>query len=562
MKKTSYISSFFLTTLVGFIFLLSAPQPARAIPVIDAPDIAENVISAIENILIYISDKYMEIKESVLDPIAWVVSKTEINLESTKILSGIQGAAGGRNAGDGTLFVHDWINFTDDARNNELAFFNKELFGSTKINPAFKDALSFSFTNVGKPEDLVFKNLQSTFDTDFNAPIGNFYNDFNFGGSNGVSGWDAWRSVNTNPGNNPYLSFLELNDARNIRTKKAEEAVKNEALAGQGFLGTCSPDNQMSSEEDDQVSKAVCDVTRPAVTLGTDLSDVLQQPTKVLGQADELSEIIAAAIGQLTGDIRKSGVSTKRNRQVVDTTEERERTLRESKENAIEEARRAEDRANQAISDMETTWHTKALALRDIDEVEPGLLFSIGRIVDLTTKQPLGQCAHHPDVYEPAQADIYDTLRRKEQLEKEVGVPLYDSEMGTTGDPRNPGPHEHVQPIGTLEPGGEISQKLAASHAEIEFLRKILENPNEIPPDVVDPSLRYAFERTRPDGTPQNEEDLFREARRRTDIAVGKLERILIEIPQPDVAYAEQRRILSEKGARDADWRRCYDHKH
>jgi hypothetical protein len=564
-RYKSYISSLLVMILLCSTLFISVPRTTHAIPVLDIPDIVENVITAVQEILSLIIEVYMKIKDTVLDPLAWIVSKVEINLESTKILQGIQGGGGGgRREGGDTLFVHDWKNFTDVPRTDELTFFQKELEGSSKVNPAFKDALTSSFNNIGKQEDDIFRNLNSTFDTDFNGSLGDFYKDFNFTDNSGgdKTGWDAWNSMVTSPGDNPYLSFVELSDARNARVSKAEEAVKNEALSGQGFLGNQDCEPRQSNETDDVMSSAQdCDTTRPGVTVGTDLSQVLQQPITTLGYADELSEILSSAISQLTGSLRTKGVASKNGNTgpgKPNVTEERNRTFQESKDNALNEAKRAEERVNEAINLIDTVWHIKAKSLEAIDEVEPGVIFSLGRIIDLNTKEPLGKCISFPDIYESAGNSLYDVLRRKEGLEREVGFPVYASEMGTTRDPWNPGPHDHLQPVGTLEPGGKVSQELSAAHADLVFLRKILENPDEIPSDKVSPDLRYMFEKPSPDGDMQSSEERFREARRRTDVMIGALESLIIQVPQAEVADAQYKRIIGERNTTDSDWRRCY----
>ena len=573
MKSLHTSTTLVLALLISTSLSVSVPRVAHAIPVVDAGNIAQSTISAITNTITSIMEIYSKIKDSVLDPIAWIVSKVEINLESTKILQGIQGGGGGgRREGGDTLFVHDWKNFTDVLRTDELAFFQKELEGTGKINPAFKDALSFSFNNIGKSQNDVFKNLKSTFETDFNGSLDNFYNDFGFGESNGMSGWEAWKSVVTDPSNNPYLSYLELNDARIIRAQEAIDALKNEAIAGQGFLGSQDCEKRQSSESDDLMSSTAqdCDTTRPGVTVGTDLSQVLQQSITTLGYADELSEILSSAISQLTAGLRTKGVARANNQNsptkpVVE--EERKRTFQESKDNAVKETKRAQERVNEVIENLETVWQLKARSLEAIDEFNPGLIFSIGRIIDLSKPNAvppdpaypaLGKCERFPDIYENARVALGDALRRKEALEKEVGYPVYAEEMGTTGDPWSPGNFTHLQPIGTLEEGGRVSQRLAAAHAELSFLTAVLENPDEIPSNVVSPELRYAFEKPRPDGEPQNAEDRFREARRRADVTIGSLEGLLLEVPQPEIANAEYRRILGERNNTDSDWRRCY----
>ena len=515
------------------------PRPAHAIPVKVIANIVQipfDTIIAINQQMDTISTIIQEIKDKVLDPLAWVRSKVELAKQTNRIVSQIQN---GRIETGLGLFVQDWQLVGELQRRKAANSFIRDL-SSSQVDPAFKNTLLRSFRTNPYGNQSVFNRLRPTFKDDVSSYPGcedgscdtrAFLNDFSKGG------WLGFQSLTNNPAHNPFTAYNILLQDKTEREERAKQAALDEARASQGFLGTqdCPPepaeeplvpeDGPMSSEPDlltpeegpmssaeqppeefvgppeppkeesiiDTIGTAFktarCKITRPGSSVAQDLFGALQGSEKVLSEIDEFSELVGSILGLTTG-VRDRGLVSHNLESARSRIEESDR-LEASRTftQAIAEAQRA-------LESVDDIYRQKQIT-RDKNST---LIAELERLV--------ARSAQCPDLASFAEDSLSEAQDRQRQLDEEIGV-------GGT--------------LGTFARGGAHVQNLAKKLADAQFLVKIIENNGiSVPNDQISQNLRDAFDRLENDPQNDNAQGRVREARGWLEISVAELQTVMI----------------------------------
>ncbi len=599
MKHTSkYNISKISIGLCLMLVLLTAPLQARAVvPVIDVGNLTFHVgnwitdlLTTVEQTLATVTDIYMKIKNTILDPAAWVLARTQIFAESNKILTLTQK---GRQETGGALFVTNWQTFTNSARDKETNFFLSQLSQDQKINPAFKGTILRSLSNA--PNQSVFTQYQSTFARDVRDPItGQSYtqNQFNQNFSNG--GWQGWNAIVQQPGNNPYLTYLGLQAEKQRREQAAIQARRDEALSGGGALGTQNCQNQPSTEafvgppaptlnlmcsgsvvngettwnlvnaDDDSIvvpnlpSESACDdvlnntkaqtpppdqvptkqnctITRPAQTVISDFNQVLAQPIQILGQVSQISQILDSALSALTGNLRSQGLAGS---QGIDLQVNRD-VVRTATVNALGDTlSKTVAQGNQALVDLDQIWTIKKKSL-DALTADPGGVIWLIKLMQYDTQWGKDHAPNQHVGYLytgwPAPPPGSEGLRGLCYWHPEVGdhldADLTDAQTTETRLEQEVG----VPPTpGTLQLGGPLAQELATNTQALVDQIKILNAPG---------------------ASPDQEDEIRTQAASLAD----KVQQTLLKVGNVDSATAEYKGIVSQvQSERSAFVNQCY----
>ncbi len=495
-----------ITTSIAALLIITALNPltAYAIPVgviANAVQIPFDVINSIESTITAIAEVFMKIKVNILDPLAWVAAKLEIASGANIIINQIK--SGRAEGGNKPLFVTNWETFTNPARDKASKLFLDELSANQKVNPAFKDTMLFSLSHSNDPS--FFDQYKSTFQQD----VGNSPQEFNQNFSNG--GWTAWNHILQSPGDNPYSFYLGASQEKQRKEQAAIDARTKEALASGGNLGTqkCDP---VSPDPDNTEGRTatgeVCTITRPGSSIGADLSKVLGAPIDTLQNVHTVGELVSAALSILVNNLRSSGIESHNTDQTTTSI------VTENKDRALETAKATAKSIDKALTDLEKIWTVKARSLENIGETPPGLIWQLITIRDNAACQE----EKHIDQYSTVESDLEEAIRHKEKLEKEVGIP-----------PILGGPV-----YGVLEPGGDLAQKLSQQQQDLQTLIETIQNTANNPGSG--------------DAT---------EARSKMEEAVAAVQETLLQVGDVDIAYGEQRSILSEASSARASFKIC-----
>ena len=234
------------------------------------------------------------------DSLAWNIANMAIHKITQDIVNWIR--TGGRNGKP--LFITNWEDFLKDVGNEASRFFIEEL-NFTEICQPFKPRLQLTLSLSG---GSYYRRAQCTI-LDVARNVESFYRDFKQGG------WQRWFEITMVPQNNFYGSYYLALEEQLSRQLSALEAKQLEVTASGGFLGeeTCVETAKRESEggtyPDDFVGPLPCvkyDVITPGKTIERQLNDVLRPPSGEdrLQVADEIDEVIAAALTKLLGTIR------------------------------------------------------------------------------------------------------------------------------------------------------------------------------------------------------------------------------------------------------------------
>ena len=509
----------------------------------------EQTLSTITKKMSLIEEKMKTVKEYVLDPAAWAISKAQIHSEANTILEQIRGNRGSaRGETGGALFVTDWLTVARRAARNQNNYFLDELAATQKIDPAFKGTLLQALS--ANPERSVFNRARSTFQEDTGYELGAFTQDFSKGG------WQGWNSIVTTPGNNPYSTYLMLEEERRQRVNNATQARINEALASSGALGTQQCVEETSPESDfvgppdpglegppdpglEGPTIQKCKITRPGESVINDLSKTLGGPTDTAQQVDELSELVLGALQAVVSTMRATGISW--DDEESDPVEDSRNRLTEENRTITESSiRELADTVDRAISDIDTIWQIKVKSLDAIDEINPGLVYEINATINDIRFG--GKCAQNTTLVSSINDDLDDALSLRDKLAREVGVPV-DFSNPLNGD----GPT-----IGDLENGGSFSQTLFTKQADLEYLKEIVANSGRDPSVAASEGLVQKFV-----GNLSNQQRI-NIARQQIAAEVGRVQSLLLQMGDVSSARAELQRIKSDQSGQREARATCY----
>lgn len=226
-------------------------------------------------------------KEFALDKIGWFIAKLMVHEISQSIVQWIR--TGGQ--GGAPLFVTNWQDFLLSAADQASGKFLEEL-KLTQLCQPFALRIRTLLAVGRRP---FYERARCTV-SDVLGNVQNFYNDFSQGG------WSRWFEITQNPRNNFYGSYYMALEEKLIRESIAVEASLNEAKVGEGFLSLkkCVPQFVFDAEtETEHEVGQRCENTTPGAIVNDQLKKVFGSEIDQLNIADELNEIMLAAVQQL-----------------------------------------------------------------------------------------------------------------------------------------------------------------------------------------------------------------------------------------------------------------------
>lgn len=282
MKKVADARPF-LSVVAGLVLVmgLSSPLPAQA----------------------QFTDPAQATKEYILDPLAWIMKETIKQSITGSIVNWINSGFEGspafvtdieRNLGRlGDAVARDFFDELEDRTGVDL---------NSPFQEQVTDFLRTSYyRNTG--ESGFFNREGYTLHRIAERDDAFLRGDFSEGG------WDAWFSVVTNSSNNPIGAILNTSDELATRVETFRVNRLRELSFGNGFLswrGDCIEESGGTAEEQALADEEGClryDMRTPGIAIQSRLEQALNMSTGSLDIADEISEIVAALMLQLTKQV-------------------------------------------------------------------------------------------------------------------------------------------------------------------------------------------------------------------------------------------------------------------
>lgn len=245
----------------------------------------------------------LETKEYVLDPLAWVVSRTIIQSISRSTVNWINSGFEGSPAYETDLrrslgrvadtVANDFFDALEDNTGVDLnSPFQEQVTDFLRTSYYRSTGSNGFFNREGYTLHRIAERDQAFLDGQFSE-----------------GGWDAWFEVVTKQGNNPIGALFQAQDELLARVESARVTRLNELSWGRGFLswrGDCIAEAGESAEEQALADEEGClerEVVTPGAVIEDQLTRTLGSNLEQLGLADEFNEVIAALMNQLIGEV-------------------------------------------------------------------------------------------------------------------------------------------------------------------------------------------------------------------------------------------------------------------
>jgi len=350
---------FILAFLIVAMVITSVPMPvktANAVVFFDPANFGENFITALSTVGSNIVDYFMEYKESVLDPLAWMIAKQLLQSMTGDIVSWINSGFEGSpaflsNPGGFFLDAADQVTgamllgsdlsalcspFSLDIR------LSLALGQANRLRQRYTCTLGQIINNVKSGGVRVNAGIDvRTVDNRSIRPgvnindrdIDTFMDDFSQGG------WPAFTALTMEPQNNIYGAYLTSYADLQHRILTRQDQIKFDLQLGSGFMSwqKCKEvfayhedDSEMAltahtmveagastkykSGKDGVIHVEQCKTETPGSVISGTLNKQLGAPVDQLNLADELDEIISAAFSQLVIQILNGGLLSESDR--------------------------------------------------------------------------------------------------------------------------------------------------------------------------------------------------------------------------------------------------------
>ena len=308
-----------LTTLITLSLIL--PNISKAIPVEDVANTAQTTVSAVANTTSASSNYMLQVKEFILDNIAWNLAKMVLREITTSTVTWINSGFEG-NPG----FISDPASFfknVGDELLGQMIFDQKNLaFLCSPFSLDLKLQLAFKYSPFQKRIACTLSDvIRNATGAVENASINGFTaGDFNQGG------WPAFVSMTTEPQNNLYGAYIQADFELSARIANMQKLKSDELNQGRGFLSwkKCSGDvpapgddnfvgpkqpgegtQNIGSDENGPVPansyqrEKNCEIQTPGSVIANVLDANTTGPMQDLHIADEINEIVGALFSQL-----------------------------------------------------------------------------------------------------------------------------------------------------------------------------------------------------------------------------------------------------------------------
>ncbi|MEM9336738.1 MAG: hypothetical protein AAGA35_02710 [Patescibacteria group bacterium] len=235
----------------------------------------EQAVSAIQSTVTAVAAGNLQIKEYVLDGIAWNLAKLVIQQMTASIVDWINSGFQGEPA-----FVQDLDKFLLDIGDKVAGEFIRGSRLSVLCSPFELDIRIALDINV-RQNDLNDQVPVCTL-TDVVGNVEGFLD-----GTFAEGGWEGWFELTSQPQNTPYGAYLAAEVELSEIVIKSQSGQQEQLSFGDGFLA------KTVCDEDD------CIVSTPGKILQEATTFTLSTGERSLIEADEFNEIIAALLGQL-----------------------------------------------------------------------------------------------------------------------------------------------------------------------------------------------------------------------------------------------------------------------
>ncbi len=335
---------------------ISPPRTQAQWPVFDTITETFTGESAIATTYSQISDTYMKLKETVLDPLAWLLGKQILQALTADIVDWINNGFEGNPAfiNNPTGFfieVADQYTGAFIANSGPLSSlcspFNLDIRANlglrtpqVRSNRPYTCTLSTIINNAQNANMSIGGNVSVNGSTIAGGVVGVGTRNNN-GGRNSIEGfmkgdfsqggWPAFIALTTEPQNNYTGAYLMARNDLNSQIVASQASIKADVSIGGGFmsykkcedLGTVSPagtqeDAQRISGNNPNVTKKLnndgsityqlCHTETPGSTISAALNKQLGSGSDSLVAADEFDEILSAAFNQLLKSVLKVGL--------------------------------------------------------------------------------------------------------------------------------------------------------------------------------------------------------------------------------------------------------------
>jgi len=276
------VSSVFLVAILIVSGICTIPRQAHAIPVTVVSDIPR------------------EVKELGLDGVAWTVAKVLVG----SILQELRGFINTGHFGDPLAIIDVRAFFGKLARDTTMAFMGD--IGDIDIYQPIKQQI---LQNLARSYTSYTEEMTSTIQDVLYVPE-DFTDDFLKGG------WVGFMTI-LEPRNNIYGQLYMAKDIESRKIAASTGEVQNELSQSGGLLSL--PGNCLEyavtttfSGNSTTTSPGACvrwERVTPGQFIATTLSNTLGSPVESLNNADEVSELLSAAVQVLVSDIVMKGLN-------------------------------------------------------------------------------------------------------------------------------------------------------------------------------------------------------------------------------------------------------------
>jgi len=230
----------------------------------------------------------LNVKEYILDPIAWVAAKGIIASATNSIVSWVNSGFKGA-----PMFVQDMKSYLQNINVNLTTEFVDELTYAPYVTGPFRGDIQDAFSNAFA--DLITTEAPrgvSVYDNTFDQKLIALTD-----GKFGADSWDDWFKVVNNPQTyTPYGNLMAVQRESERRVAEAQTNEKNLLNFGDGFISNkvCSILTKPQGNK-----KESCNVMTPGQTISESLNLHLGSGINSLITADEISEILAQLVVNL-----------------------------------------------------------------------------------------------------------------------------------------------------------------------------------------------------------------------------------------------------------------------
>lgn len=270
--------------------------------VLDPVNLAENSASVITLSGIFGYTVQINIKEFLLDYLAWNIAKMALKQITVDVVDWINSGFAGSPA-----FIQNYDQYLLNVADRTFGFFINDTLLDFVCEPFQLDVqialdLAYSRNRLNDPNECTLtgsvENIERFFSGTFQE-----------------GGWQRWIQMAASPQNTPQGAFLDAQASVDAKIRTASGNSTAEASGNSNFLSfhLCdTPDDGSTPPVQDGTKKpeSDCWVTMPGKFIADQLTWTVQNESQALIEADEINEILGALFGQLVSRVFKgfSGV--------------------------------------------------------------------------------------------------------------------------------------------------------------------------------------------------------------------------------------------------------------